>query len=131
MFAGYFPVVACALALFLLTSSVNSAVHPFGSGADRLYDRHINVFSPDGELLQSKYAAEAAKKGDTVVCLISRPHPEEGTEVTSIQNKKEEKGGKFYWDCFEIARRLVGPLRSGQGEQSGRERLGCLYGLGW
>ena len=62
------------LIILILTSLVlipiqEAAVHPYSDF--RGYDRSINVFNPDGELMQTRYAEEAASKGDTIVCVTS------------------------------------------------------------
>ena len=76
MLLAYVRLLTSIVAISFIFHDVDCASHPFRGSPDRMYDRHINVFNPDGELLQSKYAAEAANKGDTVVCLIHRRVPE-------------------------------------------------------
>ena len=44
-------------------------MHPYGD--IRGYDRHINVFDTQGELMQVRYAEEASERGETIVCLTA------------------------------------------------------------
>ena len=93
MLQAYMWLFVSIFALSFLLVEIDSAIHPFGGGFDRLYDRHINVFSPDGELLQNKYAAQAASKGDTVVCVISQHPP--GVDLEDTKDVKIVNGGEI------------------------------------
>lgn len=51
------------------------------------YDRRVNVFSPDGELLQASYADAAADRGDLVLAAVTK----DGSVIICKQTPKNNK----------------------------------------
>ena len=69
---------------YLCPSVVQGAITSYQR---RRYDRRVNVFSPDGELLQSSYADVAADQGDLVVAAVAK----DGSIIVCKPAAKESK----------------------------------------